>query len=220
MFRKSVVPPSSGSVRTWNVSSSVTVKSCHSTIYFANGRNDPGWLSRCREAPAWTTEESGFDSRHSRSFSFPQRPKRGFSPPILIPNGYLGHYPRWQRCRGVKLTSDVQCRGYDYVYMATSLIKHKDNFTFLIEITKHEQYDRNCSTAKEPYSAVPQHNYRLTIYCCLSSNVSGVASQFLLITPTSGYDKVDRQLKNMNHSRDVTLEWITVCYIYVLLLYP
>ena len=42
MLRNSVVPPSSGSVRTLNLSSPATVKSCHNTTYCCAGQERPG----------------------------------------------------------------------------------------------------------------------------------------------------------------------------------
>ena len=94
---------------------------------------------------------------------------------------------------GCEDATNVQCRGCDYVFMASFRAEHKGNFAFLTEEMKQEQSDR-----KQHHSAV--HSCRLANCYRLSSDVSGAASQFWFSTPTCRYDKGDRQLKNINHS--------------------
>jgi len=116
-------------------------------------------------------------------------------PPTLVPSGYKGALSSAIQMLGCEASTNVQCRGYDYVFVASCRAEHNGNFAFLTEVMKQEQSDR-----KQHHSAVPQHSCRLANCYRLSSDVSGAASQFWFSTPTCGYDKADRQLKNINHS--------------------
>jgi hypothetical protein len=126
--------------------------------------------------------ESGIDSRHNRSF--PQHPKRGWGPPTPYPVGTRGtvlqelHVGVWS-CNW-RSVPRLWLRHYG---------KLPSGFTFRVEVMKPEQSDR-----KQPHSAVPQHSCRLANCYRLSSDVSGAAAQFC------GYDKVDKQLKYINHN--------------------
>jgi len=195
MFRNSVVPPSSGSVRTLNLSSSATVKRCHSTTQCSARQERPGMAQSLSwwgyRMDYWQVSRGSIPGTIDLSLYHSIRSEAG-GPPTLVSSGYKEHCPQRFRCWGVKLQ-----RTSNAAVVTRSLwrAEHKGNFAFLTEVMKQEQSDR-----KQHHSAVPQHSCRLANCYRLSSDVSGAASQFWFSTPTCGYDKVDRQLKNINHS--------------------
>jgi hypothetical protein len=81
----------------------------------------------------------GFDSRQNRSFCFPQHPKRGWEATHPRTQWVQGALSSAVQMLGCEAATNVQCRGCDYVFMASCRVEQKGNFTFLTEVMKQEQ---------------------------------------------------------------------------------